>query len=56
MNDKIINLVNHGMTYAEAGEFCRQQREIGQYIKNSNEVSIVKVRGTIITYGSKAEI
>lgn len=56
VNDKIINLVNHGMTYAEAGEFCRQQREIGQYIKNSNEVSIVKVRGTIITYGSKAEI
>lgn len=51
--EKIINLISHGMNRTEAENFCRQQRNIGQYIKNNDEVTIVKIRGMIITYGSK---
>lgn len=52
---KITDLMNHGMTHIEAREFCQQQREIGQNIKNNDTVSIVKIRGMIITYGSKGK-
>lgn len=50
---RIINLMNHGMSRVEAREFCGQQRDISQHIKNNDEVSIVKIRGMIITYGRK---
>lgn len=49
-----MDLMNHGMSRAEAREFCRQQKDISQYIKN-DEVSIVKIRGMMITYGRKAK-
>lgn len=54
-DNKIIGLMNLGMSRAEAREFSRQQRDISQYIKNNNEVSIVKIQGIIITYGRKTK-
>lgn len=53
---KITDLIKHGMTHVEAREFCEQQREIGQNIKNNDAISIVKIRGMIITYGRKAKM
>ena len=44
------------MTHVEAREFCEQQREIGQNIKNNDAISVVKIRGMIITYGRKAKM
>lgn len=50
---RITNLMMYGMNRVEAREFCKQQRDISQYIENNDEVSIVKIRGMIISYGRK---
>lgn len=55
-DEKIVYLMNHGMSNTEARDFCRQQREIGQYLRKNDDVTLLKIYGTIITYGRKANI
>jgi 2-polyprenyl-3-methyl-5-hydroxy-6-metoxy-1,4-benzoquinol methylase len=52
---RIIELMNKGMSRVEAKEFYTKQREISQHIKNNDELSIVKIRGLIVTYGRKTK-
>lgn len=49
----IRDLISQGMSRTEARDFYNQQRRIGQYVNDNAEVSIVKIRGMVITYGKK---
>lgn len=52
--DTVSRFVNHGMTRAEAEDYCRKQREIREHLMRHREnASIVTTGGLMISYGWK---
>lgn len=52
--DTVSRFMNHGMTRAEAEEYCRKQREIREHlIRHRDNAQIVTTGGLMISYGWK---
>lgn len=52
--DTVSRFMNHGMTRAEAEEYCRKQREIREHLlRHRDNAQIVTTGGLMISYGWK---
>ena len=52
--DTVSRFMNHGMTRAEAEEYCRKQREIREHLLRHREnAQVVTTGGLLISYGRK---
>lgn len=52
--DTVSRFMNHGMTRAEAEDYCRKQREIREHLLQHREnAGIVTTGGLMISYGWK---
>ncbi|MDE7223229.1 MAG: methyltransferase domain-containing protein [Acetatifactor sp.] len=52
--DAVSRFMNHGMTRAEAEDYCRKQREIREHLlRHQEDAEIVTTGGLMISYGWK---
>ena len=52
--DTVSRFMNHGMTRAEAEDYCRKQREIREHLlRHREDAGIVTTGGLMISYGWK---
>ena len=52
--DTVRRFMNHGMTRAEAEDYCRRQREIREHLlRHRGDAGIVTAGGLMISFGWK---